>query len=195
MSAVQNFVAKLREASAPEKIPEWAQLSADDQVELKFQFDTMMSMCEVYMEKTMKHKPFVTKCTEDFGNMDKNKDGVVSMEEFGNTMRDYMGALMPEDVDDAEKEMMVAASAKVFFGSVDLNKDGFVSLDEFLLAQAYTAFNTTMSPTIIEEVIYVQEPPPESSKRKSIELTAGPGAFEKKEKGTKAKKLKALGCC
>merc|ERR1719326_1517267 len=106
------------------------------------------------------------------------------MEEFGTVMREYMGALMPADVDEEEKEWMINSSAKVFFGSVDLNRDGYVSMDEFLLAQAYTAFNSTMSPTIIEEVVVMQEPPPESSKRKSVEMV-GADFSKKKDVGPK----------
>ena len=53
----------------------------------RFQFDTMMDMCELFMEKHMKHEPFVKSQTEAFADMDKNKDGVVSVEEFGSVMR------------------------------------------------------------------------------------------------------------
>merc|ERR1712134_186873 len=101
-----------------------------------------------------------------------------------------MAALAPVDVTEEEKTMMIYQSAKTFFSTVDLNKDGHVSFEEYLLSQAYMAFNTTMSPTIIEEVIVVEEPPPESSKRKSVG-TVAPDA-EYGGGGGKGKKLKPL---
>jgi hypothetical protein len=194
MSAVKDYMTKLRDYADPEKYPGWSQTPPDVQAELKFQFDAMMSMCEVFMEKQMKHEPFIKRCKEDFAKMDKNGDGVVSMEEFGTTMREYMAAALPPDAfSEEDKQKLIDYNIKGFFGVVDLNKDGCVSLDEYMLSQAFSSFNATMSPTVIEEVVYIQEPP--EKKRASVALVAPDAEYGKPEKKEPQTKKKAVGCC